>query len=161
MPAKLSKQWTAAELAIVKRDWPKGISASNIARQLPGRSKSAVVGLVHREGIVRTVPPAPRTKRDRPAPRTGLSRSQIATEGNLAKKIMHHREPAPAPRPAKREKPKPYTGPTVAFDGLTPDGCRWPVTDDKPYRFCSGKAQQGSPYCAEHARRSVRTGGGE
>ena len=157
MPAKLSKQWTADETDIVRREWLRGISAANIAKQLPGRTKSAVIGLVHRENMVRTCPPAPRTRKAKPAPphRARPSRSQSAQESNLVRKVEHRQEPAPPPR-AKKPKPEPYTGPTIAFDDLERGGCRWPVTDDRPARFCARRAAPGGVYCEEHAARAVR-----
>ena len=63
--------WTDDELAKVKRLWPTGKSASEIAREMPGRSRAAVIGMVHRLGIsVREKPEvptsrAPTVKRDR------------------------------------------------------------------------------------------------
>lgn len=54
--------WSEAEDAKLRKLWPKGISASEIARGLPGRSRNAVIGRVHRLGMSqegRAIPPRP------------------------------------------------------------------------------------------------------
>lgn len=33
---------------------------------------------------------------------------------------------------------------------LTPDDCRFPVTDEPPHAFCGNRAISGEPYCAHH-----------
>jgi GcrA cell cycle regulator len=40
--------WTEEELATLKKEWAAGTSASFIANLLPGRTRNAVMGKVHR-----------------------------------------------------------------------------------------------------------------
>ena len=54
------KPWTTAEKDIVKAALAKGVSYARIAAQLPGRTKSAVCGMVHREGYGALRPEVPR-----------------------------------------------------------------------------------------------------
>ena len=45
-----ARGWTQEECLVVKAMVHKGLSASEIARQLPGRTRNSVLGLVHRNG---------------------------------------------------------------------------------------------------------------
>lgn len=36
--------------------------------------------------------------------------------------------------------------------------CRWPLTDDRPWRFCDAACRQGLPYCDEHMARAYQAG---
>lgn len=46
--------WTEAELTLVKTSWAAGQSATEIAIQLRGRSRSAVIGIIHRNNFKRS-----------------------------------------------------------------------------------------------------------
>ncbi|MCK5909829.1 MAG: GcrA cell cycle regulator, partial [Caulobacter sp.] len=49
--------WSEERTATLKKLWLEGLSASQVARQLGGVSRSAVIGKVHRLGItVRETP---------------------------------------------------------------------------------------------------------
>src|SRR6266851_96252 len=59
--------WTDERVEILKKLWLEGLSASQIAKQLGGVTRNAVIGKVHRLGLSgRAEPPRPR----RAAPKT-------------------------------------------------------------------------------------------
>jgi GcrA cell cycle regulator len=69
--------WTDDRVTVLKKLWLEGLSASQIAKQLGGVTRNAVIGKVHRLGLsgrprprnlpVRsTRPRAPRVRRSRP-----------------------------------------------------------------------------------------------
>jgi GcrA cell cycle regulator len=54
--------WNEERTATLRKLWLEGMSASQVARQLGGVSRSAVIGKVHRLGItVRDIPARQRT----------------------------------------------------------------------------------------------------
>ncbi len=66
--------WNEERTATLRKLWLEGMSASQVARQLGGVSRSAVIGKVHRLGIaVRDIPTRQRTarshRRQGPTPR--------------------------------------------------------------------------------------------
>ncbi len=63
---KKNMDWNEERTAVLKKLWLEGMSASQVARQLGGVSRSAVIGKVHRLGItVRETPvrQPPRSRR--------------------------------------------------------------------------------------------------
>lgn len=45
--------WTDERKALVTKLWAEGLSASQVAEELGGVSRNAVIGLVHRMGLPR------------------------------------------------------------------------------------------------------------
>src|SRR3569832_30117 len=69
--------WTDERVELLKKLWQEGLSASQIAKQLGGVTRNAVIGKVHRLGLsgraapskpARPVFKAPRAPRPTPAP---------------------------------------------------------------------------------------------
>ena len=101
--------WTDERVETLKKMWAEGQSASQIAKELGGVTRNAVIGKVHRLGLSNRVaagedaaeaapvaaaaaPPAPRAEpaaRAEPAPRPTSVERPVAAE-----------RPAPAPAPA-------------------------------------------------------------
>jgi len=57
--------WTDERVTTLKKLWLDGLSASQIAKQLGGVTRNAVIGKVHRLGLSGRAPP--RNRRDRPS----------------------------------------------------------------------------------------------
>lgn len=49
-----SDTWSKSDVALLKAEWVAGRSASEIAAQLPGRTRGAVCSKAHRLGIFRS-----------------------------------------------------------------------------------------------------------
>ena len=65
--------WTEERVELLKKLWAEGLSASQIAAQLGGVSRNAVIGKVHRlklSGRARSTSSAPRAKKAPRAPGT-------------------------------------------------------------------------------------------
>lgn len=147
-PSPQAGGWSDDRVATLSKLWRDGLSASQIARQLGGVTRNAVIGKVHRLGLSgRAAPSSPRTLAQRPArPR------------------RPHR--APAPRPlggARRFAAAPPEGPEGAglVDDLVrlgPHACKWPIGDPKQdgFSFCGREAD--GRYCAAHEAQGVRAG---
>ena len=158
--------WTDERVERLKRLWSEGLSASQIAAQLGGVSRNAVIGKVHRLNL------------------PGRAKAGGSTAASRAAK-----RPAPAPRPANY--PSRVTTRTVAraagstmlkeeidVDGvetieirpvgnvilpisrklvlteLTERTCNWPIGDPMKddFHFCGCESADTSPYCSYHAK---------
>jgi GcrA cell cycle regulator len=132
--------WTRQRIALLKRLWTDGETATAIAAQLR-MSKSGVLGKVFR---LRLRPAAKAT--------AAAARSGKAVLGQRRK----GRPPAaPVPVPV----PVPATASGKTLFELTNDSCRWPhgQPGTKTFHFCGAPGadlEGGRPYCERHARRA-------
>lgn len=131
--------WTEQEDAILTELRGKGFSATLMKKHLPGRSRNAILGRVHRLGLPpRKIEPKHKKKR---------------SEGK--RRI--------------REKPMLFTAPIVEIapstpepvsldlelDQLTERTCKWPFGDG-PFTFCGcEKEPDAGPYCAYHKQKAT------
>jgi GcrA cell cycle regulator len=139
--------WTDERVETLKKLWIEGLSASQIAKQLTGVTRNAVIGKVHRLGLAGRATPSRPAKRPRPVSRPRLATSSQSNA--VARPRM-----APAPYLAL----VPHLEPLKAEDGsvttvltLTDSVCKWPIGDptDASFAFC-GRGATGT-YCADHA----------
>src|SRR6201981_1250301 len=150
--------WTDERVETLKKLWTEGWSASQIAAELGGITRNAVIGKVHRLGISgraktpSTAGPRPRQTR---AP-SHVSRSiRNACRGNTAPAAQpvaaDEAEIEPEPEPLENVIP---IGQRCSLLELSEDKCRWPIGDpgQADFFFCGGKAILGLPYCGYHAR---------
>ena len=101
--------WTDERIATLKKMWEGGSTASQIADELGGVSRNAVIGKAHRLGLkARPSPVKPNDPKDKPAPAKADKPAGKAAPARAA--------PAPAPtRPAPRPaRPEPATEQTAA-----------------------------------------------
>ena len=145
--------WTDERVDVLKKLWLDGLSASQIAKQLGGVTRNAVIGKVHRLGLsgraapsqpARPVFKAPRPARPVPsAPSVPRRMAEPVAQAQTAS------TPPPAPVPALRiEEPGSATVLTLGAHM-----CKWPIGDPSSdeFTFCGRRASEG-PYCGEHAR---------
>lgn len=129
--------WTDERVEQLKQLWTDGLSASQIARQLGGVTRNAVIGKVHRLGLAGRATPA----------RTERPRMQVA------------RRPA-RPRPAPViQAPIIEKEPLVDEHGrkknmltINDRMCKWPIGDPSQpdFHFCGHPPKPSSPYCDAH-----------
>lgn len=145
--------WTDERVELLKKLWQDGLSASQIAKQLGGVTRNAVIGKVHRLGLSghavpsrpqRTVFKAPRPARPAAAP--SAPRRLVEASSLVAMPV-----PAPEAVPAIRyvdEAPGTATILTL-FDHM----CKWPIGDPAlaGFTYC-GRRTNAGPYCHEHAQ---------
>ncbi|WP_293680755.1 GcrA family cell cycle regulator [uncultured Phenylobacterium sp.] len=140
--------WSDDRVTLLSKLWRDGLSASQIARQLGGVTRNAVIGKVHRLGLSgRRAPSAPRTIAPRPMrPRP----PRRAAPSRLAKAFR----PDMAVAPAAPEGP----GLVDNLIHLAAHACKWPIGDPKTpgFSFCGRRAD--GRYCAAHAAQAVRPG---
>ncbi len=142
--------WTDERVEQLKKLWAEGLSASQIAKQLGGVTRNAVIGKVHRLGLSgRATPSRPTRRAAKPSrPRTTTASTAPARA---------------APRPSPSAPPAPVEAPVEP--AVLPSGdyatvltlrdsmCKWPIGDPSSsnFRFCGRKTGESSTYCDAHA----------
>lgn len=146
--------WTDERVELLKKLWADGLSASQIAAELGGITRNAVIGKVHRLGLSgRAKSPsssAPRPRKPR-SPSHMMRVSRPSIRGNTALAHAYDYEPEPEPEPIENIIP---IGQRRTLLELTEATCRWPIGDpgSPDFFFCGGNVTTGLPYCAYHAR---------
>lgn len=143
--------WTDERVELLKRLWADGLSASQIAAELGGVTRNAVIGKVHRLALSGRAKQSgtPRPRRPR-APRQPRAARPV-TIGNTALKIQ--RAPMPRRLPVLEDVvvPIPLKKSIVELNEHT---CRWPLGDptEEAFSFCGHEPRESGPYCEYHSR---------
>lgn len=155
----MTNGWTDDRVEVLKKLWAEGLSASQIAKQLGGVTRNAVIGKVHRLGLAGRAAPSrpvarialpPRIKPvAAPRPTVVAGTDHAAAAARAAAPAAAPQQPV-APRPAA---PRERNTNVIGVLELTSHTCRWPIgdPDDPDFGFCGMKTEAGLPYCAEHA----------
>jgi len=145
--------WTDERVELLKKLWADGLSASQIANELGGVTRNAVIGKVHRlnlSGRAKSAGGSPRPRKPR-AP--SAPRSRHVSIGNTALKTQPRSQPI-----ARRST---IADPDVVVPislratilTLTETTCKWPHGDPgtENFNFCGHRSRDGSPYCNYHS----------
>lgn len=142
--------WTYERVETLKRLWRDGLSSSQIAVQLGGISRSAVLGKVHRLGLAgRAVASRKEYHRRHPwRSRTTAPKPRKRTQGVILKELAAL--PLPQEQPADIGR--------VSLMDLEPHHCRFVAGDPKGVAsgtpvYCGAQKVPGLAYCEHHARR--------
>jgi GcrA cell cycle regulator len=145
--------WDDNRIELLKKLWGDGLSASQIAAELGGVTRNAVIGKVHRLGLsgrAKTKPTSATRPRKvvKPIQRT----TSVAVRGNLAVVIDHAAEPDVLPQ-LRQNVVIPMTR-RVSIMELREGLCRWPLGDplQTDFAYCGGDCGTGRTYCEGHAR---------
>lgn len=158
--------WTDERVETLRRLWAEGLSASQIAAQLGGVSRNAVIGKVHRLKLSSRgrATPAP-TRQKKPVKANGASKAPSKGPGSGARAMPQsigatalsaEFETEPMARPAHR----PVQDVVVPISRrlklieLTDRTCKWPNGDPlhEDFHFCGNASAESGPYCTYHAR---------
>ena len=150
--------WTDERVELLRRLWIENFSASRIAAELGGVSRSAVIGKIHRLGLSGRDQPASSLKRrcEPRLPRSERRPWRPASIGNTALKT----------EPEMLEMPDTQPFPTVVpvakrltVEKLTEHTCKWPIGDPRTedFHFCGHDSLKVAPYCLYHARLAYRS----
>jgi GcrA cell cycle regulator len=151
--------WTDERVELLTKLWADGLSASQIATELGGVTRNAVIGKVHRLGLsgrVKSTSSQPKPRRPR-APSHPMRTSRAPrTIGNTALKVEVDAVAAPVvrPRPAIVEELFIPPEQRATILSLTENICKWPIGDPSSddFYFCGDQSDSGVPYCQHHAR---------
>ncbi len=162
--------WTDERVELLKKLWNDGLSASQIAGELGGVTRNAVIGKVHRLGLSgRAKAPASASAAARqrkpapPRPNAPFAPAP-AVRGNtaLAPQARIQTEPRPEhkPEPLDPNVVVPFSE-RVTIMELRENMCRWPMGDPThpDFRFCGLKTDTGVPYCGYHSRIAYQPAG--
>jgi GcrA cell cycle regulator len=144
---EIAMGWTDERVETLKKLWLDGLSASQIAKQLGGVTRNAVIGKVHRLGLSgRAAPSHP----SRPAFKAPRPPRPISMPAPRARSL----EPRPHAVPAARPAPFVELPGTATVLTLGAHMCKWPIGDpsSSDFTFCGRRAGDEGPYCVDHAR---------
>ena len=169
--------WTDERVETLKKMWTDGKSASQIAKELGGVTRNAVIGKVHRLGLSnRAAPakaetekprakPAAKSRPKKPAKTAAASQPKPAPETpapapSSRKAIVPTGQPLP-PQPSQSEISAEALANLAEIEKkskrlnlmeLTERTCKWPIGDPatEDFWFCGLSVQSGKPYCEAH-----------
>ena len=151
--------WTDERVELLKKLWADGLSASQIAAELGGITRNAVIGKVHRLGLSgrakSTSSASPRPRKAR-SPMMRMGRASI--RGNTALAHAYDIEAEATPELIENIIP---IGQRRTILELTELTCRWPIGDpgSSEFFFCGGNTINGLPYCGYHSRVAYQPAG--
>ncbi len=144
--------WTEERVARLTKLWTDGLSAAQVAAELGGVTRNAVIGKVHRLGLSgRTKQPSKGGGRPKRTARTNAypknRAANRATRTNSANRAKTIDQNAAAVADIKAPEPKRYK-----LVQLTETTCRWPIGDpqEADFCFCANKIKADTPYCEYH-----------
>jgi GcrA cell cycle regulator len=139
--------WTDERVELLKKLWQDGLSASQIAKQLGGVTRNAVIGKVHRLGLSgRATPSKPaRTVFKAPRPARPAAAAPSAPR-RLAEPVSHPVQPTPV----RYVEEAPGSATVLTLGAHM---CKWPIGDPSldSFTFCGRRSGEG-PYCMEHSQ---------
>ncbi|MGB8819225.1 MAG: GcrA family cell cycle regulator [Rhizobiaceae bacterium] len=163
--------WTDERVELLRKLWTEGLSASQIAAQMGGVSRNAVIGKVHRlklSGRGKQTSTQPRAKKPvssgtttrsaTSGPRSSGSSSRVSSHthsvGSAALKadydihavsatVLEFVPALVAPEPKR-----------IKLVELSERTCKWPLGDPmaQDFAFCGHESGDAGPYCQFHAK---------
>jgi GcrA cell cycle regulator len=168
MGIDMTNGWTEDRVTLLKRLWTEGLSASQIAKQLGGVTRNAVIGKVHRLGLAGRAAPSRPIKRisvpiarvrpvlaDQAVAIAKAARAKtLASDGEVAEKLPPEAQvEAIVPKPVKPRPRVMRDGEIIGVLQLGAHMCKWPLGDpgDPDFGFCGSQCGTTAVYCEEHA----------
>lgn len=156
--------WTDDRVSLLKKLWGEGHTAAEIAKELGGVTRNAVIGKAHRLKLSNRVSPIQQNTK-KPVPQA--SNSNTAKPVTAERKVVGKVSISTAGTTASNTSVKPAVSnadlraqalarPSKLYDltDLKPRMCRWPYGDPKDdnFGFCGCTVHNGLPYCPDHAK---------
>jgi GcrA cell cycle regulator len=151
--------WNDERVELLKKLWAEGLSASQIAGQIGGVTRNAVIGKVHRLGLsgrATTTRSSSRRPRARITTTRRAVRPRFTNPGNSALRALYH--PDAEPYVSTFEELDIPLAERKSLQDLTESSCRWPIGDPQnaDFHFCNRHKVAGLPYCELHSRRAFQ-----
>lgn len=123
--------WTDERVALLRKMWSEGKTAAEIAKELGGVTRNAVIGKAHRLKLSNRVSPI---------------------QQNNKKPVKAEEKPVRRLAPVKPQAHIKIKG--VKMVDLRDKMCRWPLGDPREadFIFCGCQSVPGLPYCPDHAK---------
>jgi GcrA cell cycle regulator len=140
--------WTDERVETLKKLWLDGLSASQIAKQLGGVTRNAVIGKVHRLGLSGRATPSQPQRPIFKAPRA----ARPAITAPAPRRAIEPALATAAAQPVAPYQPEEPGSATVLTLGA--HMCKWPIGDPSSdgFTFCGRRSEREGPYCVDHAR---------
>jgi GcrA cell cycle regulator len=145
--------WTDERVDLLRKLWTDGLSASQIAAELGGVTRNAVIGKVHRLGMSGRTKGSNQSsggikKNSAPRPASFAKNSKPTGKTGAAQAIPS----APRSQPVV-DVPKPQAK-MISLLELTENTCKYPIGDpqEEGFGFCGVKSRDNDPYCEYHCR---------
>jgi GcrA cell cycle regulator len=171
--------WTDERVELLKKMWADGQSASQIAKELGGVTRNAVIGKVHRLGLSNRAGTATATKETpkakakaapkpdpKPAARPEPAKTEAPSEPEAPRPVPARKQIIPAGQPLPPQPSNNEISPEalakvnevekkakkISLMELTERTCKWPIGDPATddFWFCGLPVQSGKPYCEAH-----------
>lgn len=140
--------WTEERVSVLKKLWGEGHTAAEIAKQLGGVTRNAVIGKAHRLKLSNRISPIQQNKKP--------ANSNKSIERKVVEKIKDVTPIKVKEIVVKAEIHEKKINPDDLYSlmDLQPRMCRWPSGDPKEegFGFCGDHTMAGLPYCEEHAK---------
>ncbi len=141
--------WTEDRVEKLRQLWDKGLSASQIAKELAeGVTRNAVIGKAHRLNLASRPSPV---KSDAAKKAAAAKKSSKAVAGSVpkAKKVS---TPKAAPININPIAAKKKKGGKISILELSERICKWPIghPGEENFHFCGEPSQPSHPYCSSH-----------
>ncbi|MEO8114614.1 MAG: GcrA family cell cycle regulator [Phenylobacterium sp.] len=139
--------WTDERVEMLKKLWQDGLSASQIAKQLGGVTRNAVIGKVHRLGLSGRATPSKPARTVFKAPRP--ARAAVAAP-SAPRRMCEPAAQQPQPAQVRYMDETPGSATVLTLGAHM---CKWPIGDPSldTFTFCGRMAGDG-PYCHEHSQ---------
>ena len=168
--------WTDERVETLKKMWAEGQSASQIAKELGGVTRNAVIGKVHRLGLSNRNGSGAKAEEEapaEPAPAPAKPAAPVEVLEPAMAEPVAERAPIPMRRPivpaGQPLPPQPSANEIspealasvrevekkarrIPLMDLTERTCKWPIGDPatQDFWFCGLPVQPGKPYCEAH-----------
>ncbi|GAA2841490.1 Global cell cycle regulator GcrA [Aminobacter aminovorans] len=157
--------WTDERVELLRKLWSEGLSASQIAAQLGGVSRNAVIGKVHRlklssRGRATAAPARQKKTTQATTPTKSVQRTVTATRTVTASIGATALQAQFEVEPVARQYIRPVENVVVPISRrlqlvqLSERTCKWPNGDplSEDFSFCGNEAGESGPYCGYHSK---------
>lgn len=150
--------WTEERVTLLTQLWGDGKTAAEIAKELGGVTRNAVIGKAHRLKLSNRLSPIkknavkPAAKTQKPEIKKAAAKKTAPVTKKPSNDVAEKPEP---PKRRRRAIVEPeFTGEGVSMAELREKTCRWPIGDPKEadFKFCGCDLLAGLPYCSAHAQ---------
>ena len=154
--------WTNERVELLKKLWSEGLSASQIAGELGGVTRNAVIGKVHRLGLsgrAKSSSSSAKPRRPRTAAPSSAAPKKPTPQPQSIGATALKADITPAPVVEAKPEIEPIAdvvpiSQRATILTLTERTCKWPIgdpaTDD--FYFCGRQSEAGVPYCTYHCK---------
>ncbi len=161
--------WTDERVELLKKLWAEGLSARQIADQLGGVTRNAVIGKVHRLGLSgRATTSRAKTMRPRKKRVDGGVKTSIGATPQTARAAVSAKAASPHQSPGLENFPTAMITPIdelvipladrVTMATLKEKHCKWPLGDpsEEDFHYCGHDRHGDGVYCEFHTAKAYQ-----